>query len=885
MGGGPDELTYSGLDSEEEEVWGPSAYVVDHAGLNWIADGPGHKVLVINDEDTIVDRYELEGLVRGIEDIAVTETHLYVLAVGGVAPEIGRIGRNDVAPSAWESFPIPTDNLDPTEVTGLYQDASGVVSVELTFGRQHLPLFEADGAPIAAPGAPVSGYAIDGHQVTLVSHTGEPGQDLQTGSILVDGSEVASVETEGMIGDFFVIAEAPKGDLWVHASDVGINQEGALIARSLAYRFSLDGELVSLLEMPMTDELVWVEHRITMDPEGNLRVLSTGPDEATLRRPTSLDPMQPSIMPPGVAPYLPKRHPASFEAPTPAPQPDNLECLYREDIMQRAYEYANFVAVYNNNHMQTCPGRTPVSYFQEHLGQPIAGVAYKYAGYQEVSTYEHAVNNNFTIGDLNTKTDKVLDGCSHGVDCSGFVSKAWRCGHHYTGNLSEVSFELGSTDELGPGDALNKPYSHVRLVAEHLGAWGVKVVESTVGKDRMRVVVRDMSWASAGYAAGYTPIRLDNLCPDAPPPPPPSTHVVFDASGYIPANSSFVPIPPARLLDTREPGGEYEGQLATGQEIQVTVAGRAGMPAAPGLGAVVLNVAIAAPSERGFLAVYPDAPYPGTSNINFFTGEATPNLVLVDPGADGKIEMHHVITEGGSDVVVDAFGYFPPSADLTMVTPARVFDSRTAEFGAAMVLAGTRDIKLAGVGGIPETGVGAVIANVAVVNPADDGFATVYTAGQPQPTTSNLNYTAGQARANLVVIPVSANGFATLFTLENAHYVIDVQGYFEEGADFQPISPIRLRDTRVDDLGPLGHDSTITIAVDSAPTIPADAAAVFGNLTAVAPTQPGHLQVYTNATPDTSNVNFLGGKTVANAVLTALSNVGEIHVRATLPTP
>ncbi len=145
VGGGPDNLTYSGVGSLEMEAWGPAAYVVDHLGLNWLADGPGHKILVINDDGKIVDRYDLEGLARGIEDIEVTETHVYVLMLGGQTPMIGRVGRNDAAATAWETFDIPTSQLDITDITGLRRDAEGVVAVELAFGREHLPLFAGDG--------------------------------------------------------------------------------------------------------------------------------------------------------------------------------------------------------------------------------------------------------------------------------------------------------------------------------------------------------------------------------------------------------------------------------------------------------------------------------------------------------------------------------------------------------------------------------------------------------------------------------------------------------------------------------------------------------------------------------------------------------------------
>jgi hypothetical protein len=892
VGGGPDELTYSGVDSLEQEAWGPAAYVVDHRGLNWLADGPGHKLLVIDDDGQIVDRYNLEGLVRGVEDIEVTETHVYVLMVGGNEPVIGRAGRNDVAPSAWETFSIPADNLDPRDVTGLRKDAEGVVSVELVFGREHLPLISADGNLIAAPGAPIGTYQVDGHSIALTGYTGQPGDDPSQGTLVVDGVEVASIHTLGMLGDLSLLGATPDGDVWLRVADVGM-VDGAFVTQMFGHRYALDGTLVQVVQMPMREELVWVEHRITTDTEGELRVLSAGADEASLRSPALIGVPTAIELPPGVAPYLPGAETRAAaganpieEAPAPAPVAGEASCISRDEIMQRADEYATYTAAYNSNHMATCAGRTPVSYFQEHLGVLIQGVAYKYAGHIEVSTYDNAVQNNYTVGDLNTETDKNVDNCSYGVDCSGFVSKAWRSGHYTTSTLDNVSDIVESYEALRPGDALNKPGSHVRLVAEHIGTWGVKVVESTVGKDRMRVIVRDISWGEAGYEAGYRPIRYANICPDAPPPPPPTdtTHVVFDVSGYLPADSGYVPVEPTRLLDTRVTGHEHFGALVDGQVIEVTVAGHAGIPGADGIGAVVLDIIVAEPQGDGFLAAYPDGDYQGTSNINFAPNEATPGLVIIDPGTDGKITLNHHTTMGASHVVVDAFGYFPPAADIHMVTPARVFDSRQAAFGGMPVPAGARDVQLAGVGGIPLAGVGAVIANVAVVMPVSNGFATIYEAGTPQPVTSNLNYSAGTvSRANLVIVPVSESGLATLYTLQQADYIVDVLGWFGEGIDFEPIAPLRLLDTRIDTPGALGHMSSISIDVIGAPTIPDDVRAIFGNLTAVEPSRPGYLQVYANTEPSTSNVNFNAGMVVANAVLTEVSPAGDIHVRAVLP--
>lgn len=909
VGGGTDELTYEGVDSLEMEAWGPAAYVVDHLGLNWLADGPGHKILVIDDDGQIVDRYDLEGLVRGVQDIAVTQTHVYVLTVGGAEPVIARAGRNDVAASAWETYSIPADNLDLHEVTGLRENPDGSISVELVFGREHLPLFSADGNVIAAPGTPTGVYQVDGHSIELTGYTGEADDDPSQGSLIVDDVEVASIQTVGMLGDFALLGVTPDADVWLRVADVGM-VDGAFVTQMFGYRFALDGTLEEVVQMPMREEIVWVEHRIAMDPEGTLRVLSAGPDEASILEAAPIDRSAPRELPAGVAPYLPGAEVptttganAPIQAPAPMPVGDESVCMTRSEMMLRATAYATYHAIYNNNHMKTCAGRTPLAYFQAHLGAPgIMGVAYKYGGHIEVSTYNDAVKSNKTVGDLNTKTDKVFDGCSFGVDCSGFVSKVWRSGHYTTSSLHQVSTNINSYEDLRPGDALNSAGSHVRLVVHNHGGAGVTIAESTVGKERMRVVVRLMSWGDAGYWAGYSPMRYNKVCPDAappapvpapppPPPPPASTHVLFDVSGYLPANSGYVPVGPARILDTRLNGQEHFGPLPPDEVMEVTVAGRAGLPAANQIGAVVLNITVAKPQGGGWLTVNPDDAESATSNINFYEQESTPGLVIIEPGADGTIHLHHGSTDftnnAGGHIVVDTFGYFPPDADIHMVTPARVFDSQLMQYGAAMLPAGTTDVQLAGVGGIPiGDEVGAVIANVTAVKPSGSGWATVHEAGQPQPVTSNLNYTANYTRANLVIIPVSHAGLASIYTEKSSHYIVDVLGWFGAGVDFEPISPLRLRDTRTDDL-PLGHEGWLSIDAAGMPTIPDDVVAIFGNLTAVNPTALGFLQVYPDPllVPLTSNANFNGGKTVANAVLTEVSPTGYINVKVNLPTP
>ena len=63
---------------------------------------------------------------------------------------------------------------------------------------------------------------------------------------------------------------------------------------------------------------------------------------------------------------------------------------------------------------------------------------------------------------------------------------------------------------------------------------------------------------------------------------------------------------------------------------------------------------------------------------------------------------------------------------------------------------------------MPESGVGAVVLTVTVVDPVAAGFITAYPTGEPTPATSNLNFAAGQTIANLVTVPLGAGGSVSL---------------------------------------------------------------------------------------------------------------------------
>jgi len=96
-------------------------------------------------------------------------------------------------------------------------------------------------------------------------------------------------------------------------------------------------------------------------------------------------------------------------------------------------------------------------------------------------------------GDVCTCRDSSHDDCivdgAAGVDCSGFVSRAWGLkGKLGTSGLGQVSTVVSNWQDdvmlIKAGDALNKSGSHVRLAVEAVATPHIKimVIESTTAK-------------------------------------------------------------------------------------------------------------------------------------------------------------------------------------------------------------------------------------------------------------------------------------------------------------------------------------------------------------------------------------------------------------------
>ncbi len=184
---------------------------------------------------------------------------------------------------------------------------------------------------------------------------------------------------------------------------------------------------------------------------------------------------------------------------------------------------------------------------------------------------------------------------------------------------------------------------------------------------------------------------------------------------------------------------------------------------------------------------------------------------------------------------------------------------------------------MAGRGGVP-VDASAVSLNVTSTGSPGGGFVTVYPCGMPRPDTSNLNFAAGQTVANAVTSRVGVGGAVCIYNQSATHLIVDVSGYFASSANFGALDPARLLDTR--QMSMRGAGATTELVVAGRGGVPVDASAVSLNVTSTGSPGGGFVTVYPCGMPrpDTSNLNFAAGQTVANAVTSRVGVGGAVCI-------
>ena len=417
------------------------------------------------------------------------------------------------------------------------------------------------------------------------------------------------------------------------------------------------------------------------------------------------------------------------------------------------------------------------------------------------------------------------------------------------------------------------------LLGQGLAAPGMPLAALT------RHLVRDLGPPGADNAYGAGEILLP--APPIPVSPEPSKFTSLGA--------------PVRLLDTRPSSfvgpANLVGPYPQFSIIDLPISSAGVIP--PTATSVAVNVTSTDSTSQFYVQALPTLGGAiGTfSTINVaIPGQIRPNFAVV-PLGQGSIS---IFIPTGGNIIVDAMGYFTPSAATAAgrfvpINPHRALDTRPSEQGpvptgwVAHQPAASEAVRVEvpASAGVPAAGVSALVVNVTATEPVGAGYLQALPTGTPPGGTSNVNYATGETAATHAIVPLGADGTISVFTSNASHIVVDIMGYITDGsapvADvgrFVPITPTRYYDSRSAPGAIHAGGSTVAITLAGAAfAAPAGAAAISMNLTSDQATGSGYLTVYPSdgAFPLSSNLNFVAATPVANAGLVKLSGGGTLN--------
>ncbi|WBB76289.1 trypsin-like serine protease [Micromonospora sp. WMMD1128] len=196
----------------------------------------------------------------------------------------------------------------------------------------------------------------------------------------------------------------------------------------------------------------------------------------------------------------------------------------------------------------------------------------------------------------------------------------------------------------------------------------------------------------------------------------------------------------------------------------------------------------------------------------------------------------------------------------------------------------TTDFPALGVGGVPSTGVSAVLVDVTAVSPTANTFLTVFPQGTTRPAlSSSLNASTGEIISTTQVVRPGADGRLSVHNRAGSvHIVVEVHGYFTTGAGggLVAVPHTRVVDTRTGTgttVGKVPTNGSRTFTFTGG-VVPSGATSVFLDVAVVGSTGTGFLRAHPEGgADDTSVLDYVSGVT-SQGIAVKLSSAGRATV-------
>ena len=288
----------------------------------------------------------------------------------------------------------------------------------------------------------------------------------------------------------------------------------AIGAATFVARYALNGDLEGVYELPLEDTPI-TRRFVTISGDGDVYFLRTqrtgvevvGVGFRPLRNAKVVD-VRPRIQNASISPLN------KFTA-IAAVRPSNRQQVIETAFAFEGIQWQVTPQNYGPDPDTTCSGFSRVRrpwYLQGKVGQHVRGVPYCWGCHGSLATFQAQIERGVKAGNVCTHNEPRSDVA--GVDCSAFVSAAWGLSVHYTtAAIPAIAKPVTDPWDLRPGDALDKPGSHVMLFLRFTPDRKAEVMESSTGGCNGRVC-RNVYPLAALLARGYQPVRFKALADD-----------------------------------------------------------------------------------------------------------------------------------------------------------------------------------------------------------------------------------------------------------------------------------------------------------------------------------------------------------------------------------
>jgi hypothetical protein len=289
-------------------------------------------------------------------------------------------------------------------------------------------------------------------------------------------------------------------------------------ASTFVARYAPNGKLEGVYELPLENTPL-TRRFVTISGDGDVYFLRTRADEVevvgvgfrSLRNASVIDlrpPRSPSKNPPE------GKFDRKFDA-IAAVRPSNRQQTIQTAFAFEGVQWKLTPANYGSDPDTACTGFNRIRrpwYLQGKVNQEVRGVPYCWGCHGSLANFRLRVEAGTMAGNVCTRNSPRTDVA--GVDCSAFVSAAWGLSVHYTtAAIPAIAKTVENPWDLKPGDALNKPGSHVMLFLRFTPDRKAEVMESSTGGCNGRVC-RNVYPLAALLERGYVPVRFRALAED-----------------------------------------------------------------------------------------------------------------------------------------------------------------------------------------------------------------------------------------------------------------------------------------------------------------------------------------------------------------------------------